>query len=254
MIHDLLNAHLSASRREDVGDLNMPIDVIAFDADDTLWVNEPRFIAVRAKLSTMLAPYASPERIAHLLHEIDVRNIATYGYGRKAFILSMLEAAIEASDCQIAARDLNDILLDGKRMLTAPIELYEHVTETLRVLAGRKTLMLITKGDLFEQEVRIQRSGLAEFFTYIDVVSEKSEETYKNLLANYRISPERFVMVGNSLKSDILPVVAIGGRAVYIHCPDTWIHEHVEDVDQRAFESIEHIGLLPALLERLDQK
>lgn len=234
--------------------MSMPIDVIAFDADDTLWVNEPRFIAVRAKLSTMLAPYASAERIAQLLHDIDVRNIATYGYGRKAFILSMLEAAIEASECRISTEEIRDILQEGKRMLTSPIELYEHVPETLRLLADKKTLMLITKGDLFEQEVRIQRSGVMEFFTYIEVVSEKSEETYRNLLKKYQIAPERFLMIGNSLKSDILPVIAIGGRAVYIHCADTWVHEHVEDADHTTFESIEHIGLLPDLLARLGQE
>ncbi|GAK53749.1 haloacid dehalogenase domain protein hydrolase [Candidatus Moduliflexus flocculans] len=234
--------------------MSMPIDVIAFDADDTLWVNEPRFIAVRTRMSAMLAPYASAERIAQLLHDIDVRNIATYGYGRKAFILSMLEAAIEASECRISAEEINDILLEGKRMLTSPIELYEHVPETLRLLADKKTLMLITKGDLFEQEVRIQRSGVIEFFTYIEVVSEKSEETYRNLLKKYQIAPERFLMVGNSLKSDILPVVAIGGRAVYIHCADTWVHEHVEDADHTTFEAIEHIGLLPDLLARFEQE
>ena len=232
----------------------MTIDVIAFDADDTLWVNEPRFIAVRAKLAAMLAPYASAERIAHLLHDIDVRNIATYGYGRKAFILSMLEAALEASEYRISTSAINEILLEGKSMLTAPIELYAHVRETLRLLAGKKTLMLITKGDLFEQEVRIQRSGLMEFFTYVEIVSEKCAETYRNLLTKYRIAPERFLMIGNSLRSDILPVVAIGGRAVYIHCPDTWIHEHVEDADQTTFESIEHIGLLPELVTRLEHQ
>lgn len=232
----------------------MPIDVIAFDADDTLWVNEPHFIDVRAKLSAMLAPYASTERIAGLLHEIDVRNLATYGYGRKAFILSMLEAALEASECRMSAKELHDILLDGKRMLTSPIELYEHVNETLRALRSRKTLMLITKGDLLEQEVRIRRSGLMEFFTYIEIVSEKCAETYRNLLKKYQIAPERFLMIGNSLKSDILPVVAIGGRAVYIHCPDTWIHEHVEDADRRTFESIEHIGLLPELVATMESE
>ncbi len=234
--------------------MSEPIDLIAFDADDTLWVNEPRFIAVRARLSAALAPYAPAERIAQCLHDIDVKNITTYGYGVKAFILSMLEAAIEASEGQISAGELNEILLEGKRMLTVPMDIFEHVRDTLRLLSVRKPLMLLTKGDLFEQERRIRRSGLAEFFTFIEIVSDKCEETYRKLLNAHRIAPERFLMVGNSLKSDILPVVAIGGRAVYIHCADTWIHEHVENADRSAFESIEHIGLLPELVARLEHQ
>lgn len=227
----------------------MPIDLIAFDADDTLWENEQHYTAALEKLCTLLAPFANAEHVRKALTEADIHNLQYYGYGIKAYTLTMLETASRIANNQLTGEIVDAILEEGKRMFAEPIVVFEHVVETLECLSKYKPLMLITRGEIFEQEHRIQRSGLAKYFTYIEIVRTKSQEIYRQVLAKYHISPQRFVMIGNSLKSDILPVIALGGRAVYIPIPNPWQHDVVENPDWNSFDHIEHIGLLPNLLQ-----
>jgi putative hydrolase of the HAD superfamily len=227
------------------------IDVIAFDADDTLWHNEHIYLNTHDKFKQLLRQYHNEEWIDQRLHETEIRNLQHFGYGIKGFTLSMIETAIELSEGRVSVNEIQAIIGFGKEMLQAPVELLDGVAETIAQLAESYALMLITKGDLFDQEAKIARSGLGDYFSHIEVVSEKDVETYQKIIAKHGIAPQRFLMVGNSLKSDILPVIAIGGRAVYIPYKTTWVHERVaeEDLDTKQYVTIQHISLLPALFE-----
>jgi putative hydrolase of the HAD superfamily len=194
--------------------------------------------------------------VEHELDETELRNLQYYGYGIKSFALSMIETAIELTDGRVPGKEIQAIIDFAKEMLTAPVQLLDQVQEVVSTLSASYQLMLVTKGDLFDQETKIAQSGLANHFTHIEIVSEKKTGTYQGLLAKYEIDPGRFLMVGNSLKSDILPVVEIGGHAVYIPYHTTWIHEAVNDLDQanRAYFELEHIGLLPDLVDSLSNQ
>lgn len=231
-------------------------DVIAFDADDTLWHNETLFLMAKDKFKELLSGYHSAELIERELDETEMRNISYFGYGIKEFALSMIETAIELTDGCIQGEEIQAIIDFAKEMLRAPVQLLEYVEEVIPELSALHRLMLITKGDLFDQEAKIARSGLADYFAYVEIVSEKKSETYEALLAKYGLAPGRFLMVGNSLKSDILPVLAIGGQAVYIPYQTTWIHEVVihQDGAKKEYFELEHIGQLPALVERLNRE
>ncbi len=228
-------------------------DVIAFDADDTLWHNENVYRDVQSRIIALLAQYHSADWIEQRMFETEVRNIEHYGYGFKGFTLSMIETAIELTEGRISGAEIGQMIELTREMVRAPVVLLEGVEETLTRLSADYDLMLITKGDLFEQEAKIIRSGLADRFSKIEIVRTKTPETYQQLAAKHRIRPERFVMVGNSLKSDILPVLAIGGRAVYVHYETTWAHELVpeDELKDKDFLRLSHIGELPELIERL---
>ncbi len=229
-------------------------DVIAFDADDTLWHNETLYSITQDKFKQLLSEYRGTDGIDQVLYETEMRNLQHYGYGIKAFTLSMIETAIELTDAQVQGREIREIIDFAREMLNAPVQLLDGAADVIRTLSASHPLMIITKGDLFDQESKIARSGLADYFTHVEIVSHKTEDTYKALLARHNIHPERFLMVGNSLKSDILPVVAVGSQAVYIPYHLTWAHEVVANPDEehqgRYFE-LEHIGLLPALVKKL---
>jgi putative hydrolase of the HAD superfamily len=201
----------------------------------------------------LLAGYDSPEQIQHKLYEIELRNLNSFGYGVKGFTLSMIETAIELTEGQVGGAVIQQIIDFAKAMVHAPIELLDHVAEVVPRLAAAYPLMLLTKGDLFDQESKLARSGLAEHFRYVEIVSDKTTTSYRALLQRYQIDPARFLMVGNSLRSDILPVTALGARAVYIPYHLTWAHEIVADHDAQLsnYVELEHIGLLPELIERL---
>jgi putative hydrolase of the HAD superfamily len=223
-------------------------DVIAFDADDTLWHSEPLYRATEEAFCGLLAGYHDAEAAVEALHQAEMQNIRYFGYGIRMFALSMIEAAIELSGGQIPTRDIQSIIDMAKGMREAPVRLFEHVEDVLASLSQSHTLMVITKGDLIDQEDKIARSGLAGYFTHIEIVSDKTSDVYRALLAKYSIDPRRFLMVGNSLKSDILPVVAIGGHAVFIPYELTWAYEHVtipDEEDPKQYTELEHIGLLP---------
>jgi putative hydrolase of the HAD superfamily len=204
--------------------------VIAFDGDDTLWHNETLFSMTQGRFRALLSRDVEvPTDILNArLLETERRNLPTYGYGIKGFVLSMIETAIEVTDKRIPAEDIQTILNYGRTMLKHPIELIEGAREVLETLRAQDhELWLITKGDLFDQESKIARSGLVPFFHTIEIVSEKDQATYQRLLDRYGVFPEEFVMVGNSIRSDVLPVIAIGGRAVHVPYAIKWEHEHV---------------------------
>ena len=233
--------------------VRLNLDVLAFDADDTLWHNEPLFTETEARFRQLVERYHSREWIDRRLYETEVRNLATFGYGIKSFTLSMIETAIELSGGQITGSDMQQIIQFSKEMLATPVRLLEGVQDTIASLAKTQTLMLITKGDLFEQESKLARSGLSDYFNYVEIVSEKNDTSYASILKKHAIPPERFLMVGNSLKSDILPVRNLNGHALYIHYETTWQHEHVaaEETDGRDYFQLEHITLLPAFIRSI---
>ncbi len=232
------------------------IDVIAFDADDTLWHNETLFVEIKADFIRILSHYHhDPELIARKLDETEVGNLQYFGYGVKSFAISMLETAFDIAGEAIQPKDIRKIVSFAKTMATTPVELFEHVHEVVRTLSVSYQLMVITKGDLFDQERKIYQSGLSHYFSYVDVVSDKTPQAYKSVFEKYGIDPQFILMVGNSLRSDILPVIAIGGQAVYIPCHITWAHENQIDhyEAQEGYYECEHIGLLPELIEKLEK-
>jgi putative hydrolase of the HAD superfamily len=230
-------------------------DVIAFDADDTLWHSESLYAAAQEEYRRLLAPYAETELIDRVLHQTEIQNLAVYGYGVKGFALSMIEAALELSQRQITGREIQRVLDLAKQMLSTDVELLEGVAEVIAQLAETYPLMLITKGDLAHQEAKIEQSGLKSYFRSIEIVTDKTPQSYAALLARHHIAPERFLMIGNSLRSDILPVLEIGGQAVHVPYAITWAHEHVDvPPDQQGrYHELEHIGQLPSLVKQLAQ-
>lgn len=228
------------------------LDLIAFDADDTLWHNEIKFAAAQANFRQIMADYHPGNVVDEALNQTERENIRHYGYGVKSYTLSLIETAIRLTDGQIPASAIQKILNGAKEMITDTVAPLEGVEAVLAQLAPAYPLMLLTKGDLFEQDAKIAKSGLASYFTHIEVVSEKNAQVYEALLAKYDIAPARFLMVGNSLRSDILPIVEIGGHAVHIPYHITWSHEiaALTEAHANAYEQLEHIGQLPALLEQ----
>ncbi len=234
----------------------MPLfDLIAFDADDTLWHNERLYVEAQAAFARLLAQYQSPEWIHEHLYRTETRNLQHFGYGAKAFALSMIETAVEITEGCIAARDVQAIIDLVRGMLTADVALLDHVAETIPLLAGRYPLLVITKGDLLDQERKVARSGLADYFQHVEVVSHKTRTTYERLLARHEVSPARVLMVGNSLRSDILPILELGGHAAYIPHELTWLHEMAELPPEGTprYHQLAHMGQLPGLLAQLEE-
>jgi putative hydrolase of the HAD superfamily len=233
----------------------LAIRYVAFDGDDTLWHNETRFHLTQTALRDLLRRHVPDADVDTHLSEVEMRNLGLYGYGVKAFTLSMLETAIQVTEGRVPTADLEVILGWGKKMLAAPTELLEGVEEALRAVSSQHELLLITKGDLFDQESKLARSGLAEMFSGVEILSEKNVDAYRSVLRRRRIEPEEFVMVGNSLRSDVVPVVEIGARAVHIPYVMTWHLEHVDDaaLPRGGWYRLGAIAELGALLDSLDQ-
>ena len=228
-------------------------DVIAFDADDTLWHNEQLYHSAKKAFTQILADYGEPQEVKAWLDNTEVRNIEYYGYGIKSFILSMIETATDISKDQVTGKEISEIIAIAKKMLRAPVMLFEGAEDTLKELSADYDLLLITKGDPFEQQRKIDLSGIAGYFRFLEVVGEKSETTYRKILGQYNIDPVRFLMVGNSLRSDILPVLNIGGQAVYIHNDLTWFHENAnhEEIGDAQYAELERLDQLPGYLKQL---
>jgi len=224
---------------------------IGFDADDTLWHNETIFQQVHGRLADLLAHYHDSETVERTLFATEMRNLELYGYGIKGFTLSAIETAIALTAGKIRSDEVRQILALGREMLSHPVELLDGADEILASLAGRHRLVLITKGDLRDQERKLERSGLASRFHHVEIVSEKDERTYAKILRRHAIAPERFLMVGNSLKSDILPVLAVGGSAAHLPYHLTWEHERVESAPSAPgrFFPISSWRELPAAIE-----
>ena len=206
------------------------IQVIGFDADDTLWVNETYFLETEQKLRLLLAPYVDGETVSAELFRTESRNMPLYGYGVKAYILSVLETAIRITGGKVPANVLEQILALGKEQLTKPVELLDGVEETLNALVGRYRLIVVTKGDLLDQEQKLRRSGIEHLFHHVEIMSDKTDREYCLLLKHLDIRPEEFLMIGNSVRSDILPPLELGSYAVHIPYHTTWEHEKVDEI------------------------
>jgi putative hydrolase of the HAD superfamily len=230
-------------------------DLIAFDADDTLWHNERLYEHTQAGLAALLFAYGvGAQLLAERLYQAETRNIGLFGYGIKSFTLSMIETAVELTGGHLNGREVLAILDLARVQLNAPVELLEHVTPVVSVLAARYPLMVITKGELQDQESKLRRSGLGGYFRELSVVSDKTPESYARLFATHTLEPKRLVMVGNALRSDILPVLQLGGYAVYVPYPGTWQHEAADPPASGTprYYQLEHLGQLPSLLEQLE--
>ena len=203
-----------------------------------------------------MAPYLDGVDVDARLYETESRNIPYFGYGIKSFTLSMIETAIALTEGRVTPADIQQIIDFAKAMIDTPTQLLDGVAEVVAQVAASHTLMLITKGDLLDQQRKLDRSGLAEHFAHIEIVADKTEKTYQTILSHYKVDAARFLMVGNSLKSDVLPVVAIGGQAVYIPHTMTWEHERVDPADTQhaRYYELAHISELPDLVEKLQQQ
>ena len=225
--------------------------VVALDGDDTLWHNETMFVASHERLRDLLSRRVDlpPREVDARLLAVERRNLKAYGYGIKSFVLSMVETVIEVTEARIPASDIAEILDFGRAMLEHPVVLIDGVPEVIEQLREQgHELWLVTKGDLFDQESKIARSGLADRFDRIEIVSEKDEATYRRLLSRHDVQPDDFAMAGNSLRSDVLPVVAIGGRGFYVPHELTWAHEHATPDNDSAFVELQSLRDLPAAL------
>ncbi|OYU81481.1 MAG: HAD family hydrolase [Flavobacterium sp. BFFFF1] len=223
----------------------MDIKVIAFDADDTLWVNEPYFQETEEKFCELLAPYLSRHTLSQELFKTEIANLRLYGYGIKGYILSMIEAALEISNNTISNEIISKIIVYGKELLEKPIELLDGVEEVLEILNPKYKIVVATKGDLLDQRRKLHNSGLGKYFHHIEVMSDKQEKDYADLVTRLDIHPSEFLMIGNSLKSDVLPVLGIGGHAIHIPFHTTWAHEKIDHqvvhANFRDFEKIKDV-------------
>ncbi|MEL1243226.1 HAD family hydrolase [Flavobacterium sp. DGU11] len=227
----------------------MNIKVIAFDADDTLWVNEPFFQETEKKFYQLMEDYLPAHSVAKELFKVEVANLDIYGYGIKAYILSMIEAALTISDKTLSIDAVEKILEYGKEMLDKPIELIDGVEDTLKALHGKYKLVVATKGDLKDQHKKLHESGLGHYFHHIEVMSDKQQLDYSKMLKRLEIQPSEFLMVGNSLKSDVLPVLQIGGHGFHIPFHTTWAHEQIDHtIEHDNFRQLEKITELLSLL------
>ena len=232
------------------------IEVVAFDGDDTLWHSESHFVDAHARFVALVSPYVDgdPRVIDERVVATERANLAIYGYGAKAFTLSLIESAIELTGGRVTSDEISAILDLGKRLLDQPVELLDGVDEVVARLADDGyRLIVVTKGDLFHQEAKVAGSGLADRFSRVEIVSEKDASTYRRVMGEASVAPENFLMVGNSVRSDILPVIELGGHAAHLPYVYTWQLEHVADSDaeRMGFHELTSIRQVPELLERL---
>ena len=205
------------------------IKTIGFDADDTLWVNETYFRDTEEKFAELLEGYETKNKIDQELFKMEMANLDSYGYGITGFMLSMIESELHHSNNKVPQETIAQNLALGKKMITHPVELLDGVEEVLSKLSGKYRLIVLTKGDLLDQERKLERSGLSQYFHHVEVLSDKKESNYKNLLDHLNIDVKEFLMVGNSLKSDVLPILNIGAQAVHVPFHTTWAHEMVSE-------------------------
>jgi putative hydrolase of the HAD superfamily len=228
------------------------LSAIGFDADDTLWQNEQFYRLTERRLTELLAEHAEAGDISRRLLEAEKRNLEFYGFGIKGFTLSMIETAIEVTEGRAPAAVIQEILASGRELLRHPVETLPHVRETLEQLAGNYRIILITKGDLFDQERKLAQSGLGELFDAVEIVSDKNASTYQRVFSRHGDGPGRSMMVGNSLKSDVVPAIEAGSWGVYVPHDLTWSLEHVDEpADAPRFRRLEHLGELTRLIAEI---
>lgn len=234
------------------------IELVGFDGDDTLWHSEGYYQTVHDQFERLVGAYVdlADARLHERLLETEKRNIRLFGYGAKGMTLSMIETAIEITDARISATDVQELLRLGKEVLSHPVDLLPGIREAVAQVARDFQVVLITKGDLFHQEAKVARSGLADLFHRIEIVSEKDEATYRRVLGEFSLSPDRFAMVGNSLRSDIEPVVALGGWGVHMPYHITWAHEMETGLagEHPRYVDIASPGEIPAALSLLQSR
>lgn len=228
------------------------IETIGFDADDTLWHNERLFRLTQDRFATLLADHVAADDLRARLEATERRNLGRYGYGVKGFVLSMIETAIEVTEARVPATVIAELLDAGREMLGHPIDLLPHARAAIEALCDRCHLVLITKGDLLDQERKLAQSGLGDLFDGVEIVSEKTPATYAGIFARYGSGPTRAMMVGNSMRSDVLPALAAGAWAVHVPHDLTWAHEAADPpAGHDRFVSLPDLGHLPALIDRL---
>ncbi|MCJ8506513.1 HAD family hydrolase [Rhizobium lemnae] len=230
-----------------------PVSMIGFDADDTLWQNEQYYRFTEQSFRDLLAEYAQGEHVSERLLEAEKRNLAHYGFGIKGFTLSMIETAIEVTEGRVPSQTISEILMIGRELLKHPVECLPYAREALESLRGQYFLVLITKGDLFDQERKLAQSGLGDFFDAVEIVSDKTATTYRRIFGKYGEGPQRAMMVGNSLKSDIVPAIAAGAWGVFVPHELTWVLEHVDKpTEAPRFREIKDLRDLENLIKNID--
>ena len=224
-------------------DLQKPIiTTIAFDADDTLWRNEDVFLSTQQYFVEMLSSYHSKEYILERLNEVQISNLSNFGYGIKGFTLSLIETAISLTEGRITGYEVHEIIQLAKQMLAAPVHMLPGIEDLLRSLKGKCQLMVITKGDLLDQEGKLARSGLSEYFDWYEVVSNKKVANYQKVFESLQLSPSEVLMIGNSLRSDVLPVLDAGAHALHVPYHTTWSHEQVTDEELKQYPDIQSVS------------
>lgn len=232
------------------------IKVIAFDADDTLWANESHFQDIEVAYCRLLVDYLPAERVSEMLFQTEMQNLEIYGFGIKSFTLSMIETALLISQNNIEPKLIEQIIGFGKELLNMPVELLSDVKSVLNALRGKYRLVVATKGDLLDQKRKLERSGLSDYFDHIEIMCDKQVPDYVGLIKQLDCEPNEFLMIGNSIKSDILPVLEIGGKAAHIPFHVTWAHEHVDETVShpgfirlnRLTDILSYLGVDPQLL------
>jgi putative hydrolase of the HAD superfamily len=231
---------------------SVSLSTIGFDADDTLWQNERFYRLTEERFAALLADHAESENLSAKLLEAERRNLQIYGFGIKGFTRSMVETAIEVTGGQVSAEVIGEILAAGREMLAHPVEILPYAREAIERLAGSYRILLITKGDLLEQERKLAQSGLGGLFYAVEIVSEKTPSTYERIFSQHGDGPQRSMMVGNSLKSDVVPAIEAGGWGVYVPHDLTWVLEHHEEpVDKPRYRRVKHLGELVDLVSEL---
>lgn len=223
--------------------MNSNIRVVGFDADDTLWDNEIFYKETEQEFCRIMIPFMNTEETSKELFRTEVQNMGLYGYGIKAFSLSLIETAIRISSSEIPASTISKIIELGKAMLRKPVNLINGIEDVLKILQGKYKLIIVTKGDLLDQEKKLVKSGLSGYFHHIEIMSDKKEDNYKSLLNHLDIEASQFIMVGNSLKSDILPVLGLGGYGIYVPSDTTWLYEQIENenIESEKFVKVKSI-------------
>lgn len=232
----------------------MTISLLAFDADDTLWHNETYFRFTEDRFCALLEPFADPDHLSDRLLATEQRNVHLYGYGAKGFMLSLIETALEVTEHRVSGETLAEILRLGKEILAQPVEVLDGAADVVDALAGTYRMIVVTKGDLIHQESKVARSGLAERFEHVEVVAEKDESTYARVFGRVGVDPAEVCMVGNSVKSDVIPALALGGYAVHVPYHITWAMEVADAPNHPRFARIDHLAALPAVLSTWERR
>lgn len=230
----------------------MPIDLICLDADDTLWHNMRHFAAAHSAFVAMLRPFADAHVARATLEECEMRNLKLYGYGAKGFTLSMIETALDLGGDRVPGAVIADILAAGRRLMAHPVDLLDGIEDTMTALARRGRLVLVTKGDLLHQEMKLAASGLGDRFAGVEIVSDKNEQTFTRLFERYGVAPDRAVMAGDSMRSDVLPALAAGAWAAFIPQEGAWVHEAAPPPrDHARFRQLERLAQLPDWIDAI---